>query len=254
MSRVAHSPWPVAALLAVLIGAPLWYASCMRTNASLAASPPSMLQGHPPLNPTDELEGALLLAGLDARALTSVGVSAQSLTAFVDRFRDAYATAEAALDQAETRMASARVASDALLRKIQSGKGSPEDVSVYQAALADLSMAMAAKEAALNACRAPAEAMLSDTQRAQLARIRANERWQLPTEFLLVDRSEVQWVALRDALANEKIAPRYGDEVGPQHASVLASARAQADVALAKSRLDSNLAATQSAMHAALIE
>lgn len=151
-------------------------------------------------------------------------------------------------------MASARVASDALLRKIQSGKGSPEDVSAYQAALAELTSATAAKEAALNACRAPAEAMISDTQRAQLARIRANKHWQLPTEFLLVDRTEVQWVALRDALANEKIAPRYGEAVGPQHASVLGSARGNADVAAAMVRIESSLAATQSALQAALIE
>jgi hypothetical protein len=71
---------------------------------------------------------------------------------------------------------------------------------------------------------------------------------------LLVDRSETQWVALRDALANEKIAPRYGEQTAPEHAAVLASARGHADVATAKSRLEANLTATQSAFTAAFVE
>lgn len=255
MTRVARSPMFLALLLVVLLGIPLWYASCMRTNTSLAAaSPPSPLQGQLPQNSAAELEGAMLLAGLDPRALTAVGVAAQSMSAFVDAVRDAFAVHGADLTQAEARISAARVSSDALRRKIQGGKGEPEDVTAYQSALAELALAETAKTTALAACRAPAEATLSQAQRGQLARIRANKHWELPSEFLLVDRSEVQWVALRDALANEKIAPRYGDEVAPQHATVLASARANPDVALAKTRLDTVLTATQAAMHAALIE
>jgi len=252
MSRAARSPWLLALTVAIPLGASAWYASCARTTTSLSAAAPNAMQL--PAPGAEAVEGAMLLAGLDARALTAVGLAAQSAAGFVDEFRDEYATQASALDQAESRMAAARVSSDALRRKIQSGKGSPEDVTAYQAALAELTSATALKEAALAACRAPAEALLSQAQREQLARVRANEHWQLPTEFLLVDRTESQWVALRDALANEKIAPRYGEETAPQHASVLGAARAHADVALAKTRLDSNLASFKTALTAALGE
>jgi hypothetical protein len=256
MIRVARSPLFLVVIFAVLVGGPLWYASCARTNSALAATSPSPMpmQGQGQPMAPDEVEGAMLLAGLDAKALTAVGLSQQSIAAFVDDFRSSYTIQAPALVQAEARMAAARVASDALRRKIQSGKASEEDVTAYQAQLQELTSATTARETTLAACCATAEGSLSSTQREQLARIRANQHWQLPTEFLLVDRTEAQWVALRDALANEKIAPRYGDEVSPQHASVLGAARSQQDVALAKSRLDTSLVAVQSTLHTAIIE
>ena len=73
-------------------------------------------------------------------------------------------------------------------------------------------------------------------------------------EFLLVDRTETEWVALHDALANEKIAPRYHETTAPQHAAVLGAARSANDVALAKTRLDTNLAAMTSGLHTAIVE
>ncbi len=259
MPRVVRSPWLVALVVAFLLGAPLWYASCMRTNASLAASPPTlpavpMQQPPPPQNSATDLTDALLRVGFDARALTAVGLSANGAAAFVAAFRGAYANQSAAFDAADAAYSAARVSSDALRRRIESGKGSQEDVTEYQAQMAAMATAKSTRDAALTAARAPAEALLSQSQRAQLARIRANKSWELPMEFLLVDRSEVQWVALRDALSNEKIAPRYGGQTAPEHAAVLSAARSNPDVAQAKSRLDSNLVAMQSAINAAIAQ
>ncbi len=258
MSRVVRSPWLVVLVVAALLGAPLWYASCMRTNASLAASPPPMpavsMQQPPPQNPATDLTDALLRAGFDAKSLAAVGLSANGAAAFVAAFRSAYANQSAVFDAADTAYSAARVSSDALRRKIESGKGSAEDVTEYQAQMAAMATAKTTRDAALTAARAPAEALLSQSQRAQLASIRANKTWELPMEFLLVDRSEVQWVALRDALSNEKIAPRYGGQTDPAHAAVLSAARSNADVAQAKSRLDSNLVAMQAAINAAIVE
>ena len=254
MSRVVRSPWLVALILSLLLGAPLWYASCMRTNKSLVAAAPAMPLQQPPAVPSTDVQDAMLRAGFDAKALTAVGLSANGTSAFVDAFRDAYGNQAAALDQADASFAAARVASDALRREIESGKGSAEDVTAYQAQISAMNTASVARTSALNSARAPAESLLSAEQRAQLARIRANKTWELPMQFLLVDRSEAQWVALRGALANEKIAPRYGEETAPAHASVLAAARAHNDVALAKSRLDSNLTAMQAALNTAIIE
>lgn len=252
MSRVARSPWFVVLGLTCLLAGPLLYGACARTNTSLASASAPRLDGEP--SAADELGSALFMAGIDARALTAVGVSANAVGALIDDVREAHATHGAALLVAEESMAQARVASDALRRKIQGGTASPEDVTAYHAQTQALATATAAKETALAACRAPLEAALDNTQRAQLARLRANASWQLPTEYLLVDRTEAQWIALRDALANEKIAPRHGESISQEQASILASARSHADVAAAKTRLSTQLAQVESAMHSALIE
>ncbi len=213
-----------------------------------------MQQPPPPQNPATDLTDALLRVGFDAKALTAVGLSANGAAAFVAAFRGSCAIQAVVVDQADTAYSAARVSSDALRRKIESGKGSAEDVTEYQAQLAAMATAKTTSDAALTAARAPAEALLSQAQRAQLASIRANKTWELPMEFLLVDRSEVQWVALRDALSNEKIAPRYGGQTAPEHAAVLSAARSNNDVALAKTRLDTNLISLQAAINAAIVE
>ena len=252
MPRLARSPWFAVTCLALLIAAPLIYASCARTNTAIASTAPAAAAFAPPTS--TETLNAMLLAGLDASSICAVGVAPQGMAAFAAEFRDDFAQHGVELTQAELRLADSQTASDALRRRIQSGKGTAEDMTAYQAAMAQLEAARGARSAALAACRAGAEATLSQDQRAQLGRIRANRQWELPTEFLLVDRTETQWVALRDALANEKIAPRYGDQTAPEHVAVLATACAHADVASARMRLQANLATTQSALTAAFVQ
>src|SRR5687768_2178436 len=111
--------------------------------------------------------------------------SANGVAAFVDAFRDSYANEAATIDQLDASFASARVASDSLRRKIESGKGSAEDVTAYQSQFQTMNSAKASRDAALVSARAPAEALLTSEQRAQLARIRTNKVWELPMEFLL---------------------------------------------------------------------
>jgi hypothetical protein len=255
MSRVVRSPWLLVVFVALLFGAPLWFACMRSTNTSLAATPPMMpmSQQQPPVSSTD-LTDAMLRGGFDAKALTAIGLSANGVASFVNAFRDAYATQAPVVNAADTAFDSARVSSDALRRKIESGKGSGEDVTAYQAQMSAMNTAKASRDSALASARAPAEALLSQPQSAQLARIRANKTWELPMQFLLVDRTEVQWVALRDALANEKIAPRYGEQTSPENAAVLSAARSNPDVAQAKTRLDTNLTAVQAAINAAIVE
>lgn len=253
MSRVARSPWFLVLALTGFVAGPLLYGACARTHTAVAsASPKPGLDGSP--LESAELDSVLRMSGLDARALTAVGVSANGVAALVDEVRDALATHGAALVTSEESMEHAQVASDALRRKIQGGHASPEDVTAYQTQLQTLATATAARASALAACRAPLEAQLSQTQRAQLTRIRANRHRSLPIEYLLVDRGEAQWTSLRDALANEKIAPRYGESVSPQQASILASARSHPDVAAARTRLLTHLGEVEAAMHAATID
>src|SRR5262245_5209985 len=129
MSRVVRSPWLVVLALIGLCSAPFLYAACARTTSSISAAAPTFPQQQPPQPSPVELQDSVLLAGLDAKALTAVGLSAQAASSFVGEFRDDCAQNLAALTTAESNMATAQVASDALRRKIQSGKGSQEDVT-----------------------------------------------------------------------------------------------------------------------------
>ena len=88
-----------------------------------------------------------------------------------------------------------------------------------------------------------ATAGLSENQRAALATIRRNRHWDLPLEFLVVDRAESEWVALRDCLANERIAAKLDDEEpDPVAQAVLGQLRSHPAVLVARGNLDGNLA------------
>jgi hypothetical protein len=52
--------------------------------------------------------------------------------------------------------------------------------------------------------------LLSGTLTARLELIAANAKWNLPDRFLLAERTDQQWAALRDAYAAVQIAQRAG--------------------------------------------
>ena len=80
----------------------------------------------------------------------------------------------------------------------------------------------------------------------------ANRSWALPTQYLVKDRTEPEWVELRAALATKRISEQYEDEEFPASVQAyLAAADAVTEVATAKVALDSNLASVQTAWNAA---
>ena len=93
------------------------------------------------------------------------------------------------------------------------------------------------------------------TQRATLTQIRANRAVDhsqgFPIEFQVASRTEAQWVALRDALANEKQAIKYPDTLDQDAQTLLSTTRAEGAVAAARTALDANLPAVQTAWNTA---
>ncbi len=174
-------------------------------------------------------------AGLGGAGTMSVGSAAQQANA-------ALLTSLRELDQA---VGQARHARDAAERKIQSGKASAGEVAAFPGLEQAFASASAARDTAVDGLFASAAAGLSPTQRATLAAIRANAHWKLPTEFLVVERTEAEWVELRAALANERIAARNEVAPNPQCQALLGTARANPAVAAAKTALDANLASVK---------
>jgi hypothetical protein len=175
---------------------------------------------------------ALAAAGLGEAGTMSVGGAAQLANAgLVSSLRD--------LDHT---VGQARNARDAAERKIQSGKASPEEIAAFPGLEQAFATASAARDTAVNGLFAAATEGLNSTQRATLTAIRANAHWKLPTEFLVVERTEAEWVELRAALANERIAARNEEAPNQQCQALLGTARANPAVAAAKTALDANLA------------
>lgn len=175
---------------------------------------------------------ALAAAGLGEASTMSVGGATQLANAgLVTSLRD--------LDHA---VGQARNARDAAERKIQSGKASPEEIAAFPGLEQAFATASATRDTAVNGLFAAATEGLNSTQRATLTAIRANAHWKLPTEFLVVERTEAEWVELRAALANERIAARNEEAPNQQCQALLGTARANPAVAAAKTALDANLA------------
>ncbi len=63
----------------------------------------------------------------------------------------------------------------------------------------------------------------------------------------MVNREQTEWVAVRDALANEKIAAKLGDTPDQAAQSALSTWRANGSVSAARVSLDTNLASVTTA-------
>ena len=78
----------------------------------------------------------LIRAGLDARALCAAGVASGSVLATLQAAADTMNGAPSALESADASYDTARNSADALLRTIQSGKATQEQIASYPAAQA----------------------------------------------------------------------------------------------------------------------
>jgi len=146
------------------------------------------------------------------------------------------------LELADGAMADARGQTAALKRVIQSGRATEEQVNAYPVATAALGQIRTERNTLLAGVFEAATADLGQNHRNALTAIRANRNWKLPVEFLVVERSEAQWVHLRDCLANERIAAGLDDEEPDDQAqAILAELRARPQVAVAKANCDASL-------------
>lgn len=189
-----------------------------------------------------ELAVALHRAGLAPEVLAAAGLGPGSVESVVGEAFQDMAEQPGALGLGDAALGDARRQCSELERVIQSGQATEEQIAAYPAAAAELAQAEAQCEGVLADLFDAGTAGLSNAQRQALSAIRANHRWSLPTEFLVVDRSEAQWVLLRDCLANERIAAQLGEDTDPEAQQILAEARSHPLVAAAKANLDANLA------------
>ncbi|MFN0007040.1 MAG: hypothetical protein ACKVXR_03955 [Planctomycetota bacterium] len=238
MSRRARTHTSVFGIALLFLAIPLWWGSRSLGDSDSDAE-------HSPFVVPADFQVKLLRAGLGAEALAAAGVSSGTIISVLQAAADQLNAHPSDLTTADASLVAARVESDRLRVKIQSGQASQEEISAYQSATSNLASASTARQAALEAVFTAATANLTAPQRAALTQIRANRAVDhssgFPVEFLVASRTEVQWTALRDALANEKQAIKYPDTLSETAQTLLASVRSEQGVVAARTSLDSNL-------------
>ncbi len=204
----------------------------------------------PPPPASTEFAGVLLRVGLGADTLAAAGISGQQTTALVAAVEGGYNPAM--LAARDTGYITAKQTHDRLRRLVTSGKGSQEDVGALRAAETALAAANTQRETYLAGLRTAALATVSEGQRALVTRIQANGSWHFPTQYLVKDRTEAQWVELRDLLAAKEINAKDESAPFPEgSASRLAAIDADSDVATAKVNHDAGMVSVQTAWNTA---
>jgi hypothetical protein len=202
--------------------------------------------------PAAELALALVRTGLDAESLAAVGLTAEQTGLLVSRTRTHLTSSIQVVRDADINYSAKKATVDQLQRVVQSGVATEEQKSQYVTAKSELVTLTSARQTALNAVFTAAVDGISQDTVAALGRIKTNRVWELPCKYLIKDRSQNDWVALREALANDRVSASLGrtpDQGGQQ---LILSAAADASVAAAGSSLSNNLGAVTSAWSTAV--
>jgi hypothetical protein len=202
----------------------------------------------PPVNTA--FAGVLLRVGLGADTLAAAGISGQQTTALVTAVEQSYNPGTLATK--DEGYITAKQNHDRLRRLVTSGKGSQEDVTALRTAETTLATANTQRETYLTGLRTAGLAIVSEGQRTLANRIQANGSWRFPTQYLVKDRTEAQWVVLRDLLAAKQIHVKDATAPFPEASqSQLAAIDAENEIATAKVNLDAGMVSVQTAWNAA---
>lgn len=185
-----------------------------------------------------DLKLVLYRAGLKPEFLAAAGVSPSQVRTVVANMRTHLSTAMPRIEQADSSYAAAKRQVDQLRRLVRQGKATSEQVSDLATAKSALDTATSQRDALIEAAFDAAAESLGTETVALLSIVRANDRkWDLPTPFLTVNRTEAEWLNIRDALANQRISEDLGTEPNPDLQTLLGQANANATVAAATQRL-----------------
>jgi len=211
--------------------------------------------GSPPPPPPVSTQNAQIMtrSGLSAEAICAAGVTqAQQVTALVSAVEAVIALDPNALTALDEDFSAKKVTYDQLLRTVQSGLATPQQIAQLPVAKSELDAAEAAREGYKASLRSTGLATVSPSVAALVNAIYANRDWsELAVQYRVESRPDADWVLLREALATERVAAQYGEPFPASAQSYLASVNAGAAVSAAKVNLDTYLFAVQTSWNAA---
>lgn len=223
-------------------------------SAPMLSRPRGALQPEPQPMRVADVDALLRKLQLTAEALAAAGLSDAEVRGLVDRGRSELAATINELRAAERALASARVEKERVERRVLAGLASREEAT----SLGTLRDTFAAAQAALDNQHALVlDAAIGDgvgvEQQSLLSTMRANSKWDVPVAYLCrSDATEAEWVALREALANERIGLAHGEEVSETSQRTLGAWRSNGAVAAALLNTQSRLGAVRAVWQQAI--
>jgi hypothetical protein len=175
-----------------------------------------------------EIEVAFGRIGLDANALTAAGFSAEQTGTFMTAAAGSLRTNIDSYRAADASANSAAQDRDRLTRLVTSGLSTEQDRAALDTALTSYASAVVSRQTILDtAYAAGASALNAQPTVGVLDTFRGNHvTWDLPIQFLGDNRGQPDWVALRDAAANDRISANLGiDPDAGEHAILVAAAQ-----------------------------
>lgn len=218
--------------LLVTTGCVFAAAATLYSNNAPHATPHATTSSYESSNMDEVWNGSLLQrtlggAGITPETLAASGVVSNQVADVVSRARaylgESGGTLQATLSDAR----SAKAAHQALERRVQTGISTEQDRIAYAAAATTLANANAAKAAAIESFFLAATAGLAPERVTTLRNLAANRAWEVPLKYRAVaQRTQAQWVALREALAHVRITEQDGGDPNAEQESLIASADA----------------------------
>lgn len=241
--RVAHMA------IGIIAGGVVILASCSYYMERLPDSS-SGFSMHRLSNPTRTIRAQLMAAGLSPDVLCAAGLTAQQAEdvaehglAHLDENLEDLTTADAAL-------AAASADVTRLERLAMQGRATEPQMTELATARASLASALSARATAQTALFNAATDGLSGGTKTLIQRFHAHRTMEVPLKYRGTERTEAQWIALRDALSNQAIATRLNEELESASATLLAAEGATEETIRATAAL-ANLADVRTAWYAA---
>ncbi len=204
----------VAGMAAVLFSCSYW------VNSHKLAASPSL---HAPSNPTRTARAELAAVGLSPDVLCAAGLTSQQAASVVGNAMAHLAEHGEDLALAIAAHTTAKAEVERLERVTVLGMASQQEAADLAAARQSLVGATSAMTSARAALFDAATQGLSASTKALIQRFHAHRGRDVHMKYLGADRSEAEWRALREALANVSIAARRNEAVDSVSASIVAA-------------------------------
>jgi len=218
---------------------------------------PMAMADQEPTPPTGvELAAALARVGVNPLTLAAAGVTEESAALLIADMHEHLSEHDGSPASEDAALGAARSQRDRLRALARAGTASGADIEAIAGAESSLSAAESALDARLDAMWGFVAARLTSEQVTLIARLRdVPEVFRgsvIPVEFGAAERTDEEWMALREALAAERLAAVDGVALDSAPAALLASARAESAVSVANSNIAIRLGGLQTAWDQAL--
>jgi len=266
ISAVPHAGFRRASAVTILIGAVALSAVAGIAVTSISSRSPSpsvpmLAESTILLTPASSAEVSALLyrLGLAPDRLAAAGVTAGQTTTLVGNLRSHLADHIDALRSADEGYHAAHLLVDALERIVRAGTSTSEQRTALTAAQTQLASSATTRQGMLDSTYTAATNGLADGTLQLLAHAYTNTAWELPVQasplpYAFADRSEQDWVTLRDALSAQRIAVKYGQTPDQNALDIISAASGAPAVSAAASNLQAHLAEVSAAWAAAVAQ